>query len=218
MSTKIWVARRFPVARTTDFLDFCDAAIMEKVVKKVKDVTASYLDTYAALKDRLDAHLAYCTKEEKKKCPKWHERHVRFQVYMREAIEAAKSMERSFLYDIECGVRMWFYRGKVYAIPWGDFHNRIEWPEWAEDYHFQNQTDAPEDLKPGEFKRRGTMWEKIYLDNPDHRQLNYDIISLRAGQSFGSQMKLEKLVVPEYEKARRKAWDESRADWELADV
>ncbi len=215
MSTKIWVARRFPVARITDFCDFCDDAFMEKVVKKIKDVTASYLDTYDALRDRLAAHREYCTKEEKKKCPKWHERHVRFQVYMREAIEAAKSMERTFLYDIECGIRMWVHRGKVYAIPWGDFHHRIDdWPEWAEDYHYQNQTDPPEDLKPGEFKRRETMWEKLYLSNPNHRQLNYDIINLRWGQDFNSKVKLEKLVVPEYAKAQRKAWNRA----ELAEV
>jgi hypothetical protein len=210
MSTKIWVARRFPVARINEFCGLVDAAMTALVAKKVKEVMAAYLDTYEPLQKQLAAHRKYCSEEKKKKCPKWHEKHVRFQVYMHDALEGAKSLERTLLYDIECGIRMWVYRGKVYAIPWGDFNYQIDWPEWSEDYHYQNQTDPPEDIPWAEFKRRGTMWEKIYLSNPDHRQLNYDVINLRWGQDFNSKIKLERAVVPEYFAARERAWKKSR--------
>lgn len=200
MSTKIWVARRFPVSRINDFIDFCEETITQRVVEHIMKYMGLLKDTYGLLEKRVKAHQKFCS-ENNDECPEWHIRNCRFKAYMEGATEAAKSLQRTTIFDIECGLNMWFYRGKVYAIPWGDFSNGIDWPEWAEDYHYQNQTDEPEGLKPGEFARRGTMWDKVCLDDWNTRRMSHEIICLREGQSFESSIKLERLIVPEMSKA-----------------
>jgi hypothetical protein len=196
MSTKIWVARRFPVSKINDFIDFCNETFTQRVVEHVTKYMNALKPDYEPLRKRIEAHKKFCSKENEE-CPEWHMRNCRFKAYMAGAVEAGKSMQRTLIFDIECGINLWVYKRKAYVIPWGEFHSRVEWPEWAEDYHYQNQTDPPEDIPYAQFRKRGKVWDKVCLDDWNARRLSYDIISLREGQSYESSIKLEQIIVPE---------------------
>lgn len=46
------------------------------------------------------------------------------------------------------------------------FERRL--PKYAEEYHFQNQTDEPEDITRRAWKARERMWDRVYGEHNDH--------------------------------------------------
>lgn len=173
MSTKIYYAMRFPQDRLNDFLDWSRTEVL-KVVK-----------------ERLETLMADVSPEDLDECPErfrgegrliW-ERFKRMRNVMAICRDAANTSQRDPLFDIECGFHIWLHEGRFYAIPFAEPWIKevldADRPDWAEEYHYQNQTDKPDEVSEADWAERAAIWEEVCLKHFNTRRMFFEIVNCR---------------------------------------
>lgn len=85
-------------------------------------------------------------------------------------------------------VVIFFYEGDIYGIWYGSHHYKHLIMSIAEDFHYQNQTDAPENIPYEEFEARGKIWDKLIgWESVSLCGFTYDIIKENMLWSIDSQ-------------------------------
>lgn len=97
--------------------------------------------------------------------------------------EAADKM--AFEFNVSSSVMVFFHDGEIYLqfyYPghWGRSNKRYPdtvWSEWIEDFHYQNQSDQPEDVPESDWERRRRVWDEILGDYgiPSRAGLMYEM-------------------------------------------
>lgn len=199
MSTKIYEARRLPVRRVGEFIEFVDGEMMKPVLRHVRKLMAGvkpeFIDTF--LKEQYGIEKKNQAKEPKLENLK---RFAAFSAVLAEAKKAAASNEwngHSMVFDLNCGWSMWTRGGLAYMTPFGPqwlFRSPFKYPEWAEDYSYWNNTDRPEGVSQRAWDARGDMWDKVW---DRFRKFNFHIIDLLPPRHIESQTKLEMKLFPD---------------------
>lgn len=143
MSIKIYYAVRFPLANFTEGLDY----LHDRMLDNIKLVYHKLLKSIEIDKVSTD--------REKK-------------FYLIRLASTEPKIFQELLPD--GGWNIWIHKNYVYAIPFGAYiyYENIcdassNWPEWLEDFHYQNQSDPPEDIPEEEYEAREEIWEEICL-------------------------------------------------------
>ena len=91
-------------------------------------------------------------------------RYTQFDVIMDCCREAANSSRRDPIFDIECGWSVRLHSGNAYLTPYGEhtYRKGMRKPEYAEDFAYWNNTDAPDGMSPGRWDRRAKVWDKLF--------------------------------------------------------
>lgn len=146
MSTKIYYAARFPLANFTEGLDYLHDRMLDNIKHQ-------YNTLFKSIKK-----YGVNTNREKK-------------FHLRETAVKDKDLFQNFLPD--GGWNIWIHDNYVYAIPFGaeryygnlwNEDGNIDSPySWLEDFHYQNQADAPDNIPEEEYEERGEIWKKVCL-------------------------------------------------------
>jgi hypothetical protein len=137
MSWKIYVAWRVPVERLNEALD----AIREEMTKHFYEVWKMYADNLL------------------EKNPDMNPLERAYRVH---------KLFNTFTYDIHqpmaCGAAIRLDgEGYAYFEPYGPFRiaEKMEVPDWFEDFCYWNNTDEPEDMDEDEWESRREKWEEM---------------------------------------------------------
>ena len=151
MSTKIYVAARFPQERFPEALKLIHNAFLEKAH-----------ESYVEFVDAVDEERL--AKTHKLKIGSKRLQHMKMMVASKEAREMYQRSKMDFL---ACGFNAWFHEGMVYVIPWGmpgftDCLLQIAFvTEWMEEYGYWNSTDRPDDISEEEWNERSDTWTAV---------------------------------------------------------
>lgn len=210
MSTKIYQAYRAPAEYIVDLIDWgrdtMETAAMVWLERLMENIDPEKLG-------ECPEHIAGDPEGEKV----W-ERAKRLETVMELVKEEVKSPYKSVL-NINCGMNLWFYAGKVYMIPIGERFIVEELdkslPEWLEDYSYWNNTDPPEEITDEQWRERGETWDQICTGKGraqhNARRLYHEVID--AGTSMGSfdlEWKMGKGDMWEWADKARKKHQEAR--------
>lgn len=94
--------------------------------------------------------------------------------------EDSKSPYKSGIYDLNCSVTLYQYQNRVLLLFFGSnaFNKIFKNLSMIEDFHYQNQTDEPEDIPVKEFRLRGKWWEKVMQDKtPAQSGLSFSLMT-----------------------------------------
>lgn len=155
MSTKIYQAFRAPQEHFREALEFLHGTLLSASVDNLK--------TWA---DGLDEEKI----KERYKIPA--EKSLRLEMRLHAIYETLADLYRSHKDDIlGCGFNIWFHSdGMVYFIPWGmpgitNSLDKVELPDFVEEYAYWNNTDPPEwaadDEGYARWEERGRVWEDV---------------------------------------------------------
>lgn len=196
MSTKIWVAWRVPASSLNDFLDAVRPQMFEAalgvVERLMKDVKPEAVDKHLAKKRAQHEGFGWKIKEGDYQRGGWIEMSYRNDVAF-EYIQRVRDHKGGYNL-IDCGLNVWLGGKYAYVIPWGppSFYSDLDLPEWAEDYHYQNQTDRPDDIPTKVWNERGRTWDSLiaYGQWGKHR-LMYSVVNMdriSGGSAYGEIM------------------------------
>lgn len=165
MSTKIWNAVRVPVGRYHEFL----AWLEKKTLPATRKVFRVAIDTVNIDKVLSDPTVAAELRLTKKPVYGLYDR---FEVaaYAMKAVHLSSS---PFTHgDPNLSVQAWFDSRHAHLILFGQHIPARSLPDYAEDFHYQNQTDAPNwarDYKYDEDPKSKTYGEMV-KEGPGHRR------------------------------------------------
>jgi hypothetical protein len=146
MSTKIWVAWRAPIIRINEVAEALRPLFLDRAYKVFRQIAL-------ALEERLDAE-----REQIRDIDVMEVTHR-----TRRFIVSANAKTVSNPFDISCGCQMYFDETYVYLIPYGFIDTQV--PDWFEDFHYQNQTDQPDDISDEEWKFRANKWKEVCFNH-----------------------------------------------------
>ena len=115
-------------------------------------------------------------------------------VILKALSESSQSNLRTFE-DIDCSMNLWIYRGKVYAILYGEHYlwDKFKPPKGVEDYAYWNNTDGPDDVSRRAWHARSKTWNKVCLDSDwDSSRMVHDVI--KCSKETGLYRVVEQLV------------------------
>ena len=192
MSTKIWTAWRCPINRFNDFIDITNRHMFEEAVVEFQRWMArtklGHIEAELAKKKAVYEKYKWPIKDEEWADGGWIQRSICFEAAWRVVVQLYTAKGGGYNV-LGCGLNVWLHVDKAYFIPWGppNFYFSLPVPEWAEDYHYQNQTDRPSEVPEDEWNARGVTWDAIigYNGWDDHR-LTYSVIDLDPGSGSTS--------------------------------
>lgn len=158
MSTKIYEAYRIPINKYNDFANWFKETGTKEMVKyfwniignmKPEDMCEIVLEHCDDTSDQYDAISA-----------------LLHHLYKEAVLPASTSNEKS---PVDPDFGFWaFPNGKyLYIIPnipqWMvyDLWSLGEYPEYAEDYSYWNNTDKPDEISNNEWRKRGRKWDEL---------------------------------------------------------
>jgi hypothetical protein len=161
MSTKIWIAYRIPKIRINEFIDIIHDAYMKAVADWIEKLMSAVEQT--ALEEFVNSKYAFMSFKADLSNPKI-ERQARIDFVLNH-IERASVLREKSIFDIDCGITLWLDRRYAYIIPQPPncTVDTIKFPEWVEDFHYQNQVDRPEEISEREWKARERKWDELCL-------------------------------------------------------
>jgi len=164
VSTKIYDAWRFPSPRLNDYLDWARSQVRTAIKERVEGLME-------ALKPEVIEGFGECPDHFKGGGEAIWERHKRMTYIMDCCREAAQTSHRDTLFDIEFGLNLWLHRGFFYVITIGEHWMaatlRDPPQHWVQEYHYQNQSDPPEDISPEDWDERRINWEAVCGGTPN---------------------------------------------------
>lgn len=102
-------------------------------------------------------------------------------------VELFKERNKSifFEFNIESSVVVYFHSTGIYLhffFPghFGNYSDRgffEKWGDWIEDFHYQNQTDKPDDISEGDWRHREEVFDDLFdhYDPPNRVGLIWEI-------------------------------------------
>lgn len=157
-----------------DYLDWARSQVGTAIKERVEGMMK-------ALKPEVIEGFGECPEHFKGDGEAIWERHKRMDYIMKCCREAAQASHRDPIFDIEFGLNVWLHEGFFYVITIGEHWMAAtlrEPPHWVEEYHYQNQTDRPEDIDPENWEERRVNWEAVCCASPSNhndRRLFFEI-------------------------------------------
>lgn len=199
MSTKIYEAWRIPSNRLRSFLDIVRKRVIKNVSYQIGVVMGEVDPT--KLKEKVEGYRKGWEKDGGK-MPAWVEKGVWTEMAMDLCELASAKSERDLVAALDCGFNIWILGKFAYLIPWGERYlfEKVRWPKWAKDYHYQNSSDRPDDVSASEWRAREKMWDRLCLGGEaswnEHR-LCHEIVNFKPRESGPSRILFRRLRVPE---------------------
>lgn len=180
MSTKIYNGWRLNPNQVNSFL----AEVEEKMFVQLKQRMKQLMNSvkYEYVKQKLKEY-----DKDKDKDIELTERYIRFE-YVKQMQHKMHKESSSSLFNIQCGVCMFFSGKKIYAYSWGVFQD-IELSPQFEEYSYWDNTDEPEHISRRSWTIRGKNWDKAL----DQHRLTYDVYH---PDDYMSQGKLDIAIFP----------------------
>lgn len=192
MSTKIYHAWRCRPREFPAVLAQFHAKAFEYAAKEIRDTIKRTR--------KADIEREYAKFLKRDKLPHSAARRKMFPVRL--ALLAAKAASKSPFKaepcDIDVALNVWFHKGHVYFVGYGDcwnkFHDFV--PAGAEEYGYYNNTDAPAHLTDRQWAARGKTWDEIIDKGWDTERLTHVIID--ADKETGL-YELAKILLPKHD-------------------
>jgi hypothetical protein len=184
MSTKIWAAWRFSPTHLNEFLDhirtnmwaaymehvrnhliFVKPELVEEARRRHAEMTKTWGHNYRVVRHPLLDEVQY-----------------RWELLEKRYIFSSTHYRRTF-YGMDAGVNVWLHGRYIYVIPWGKSYDKgISDLEWCKDYHYQNQSDRPENITAAQWQSRSRTWNRVCLGDEsgtdwNDRRLCYTVVS-----------------------------------------
>lgn len=156
MSIKIWVAWRVPISRFGEATDIIHQQMEENFYQEFKALA----DLFWQKNLHLELKNAAMEIEDR-------------------LLLAEKKDCRDFVNIYSKGFEFFLEKRFVYIIPYGDWDIKI--PNWFKDFHYQNQTDRPEEISSREYKYREKVWKRIYIESLNDRSYVHRVVDPNAG-------------------------------------
>lgn len=179
MSTKIWAAVRIPASRLNEYIALCRAHSLDKFYQEA-DVLFNFMDFKKIVRDcRASPYLKKTTG-----------RIIRWRAVesMVEAYKKGSASSQRSLFAVDSGLNIWLNGEYAYIIP---VETSLPECDWSEDYHYQDQTDRPEDISEEEWESRSKKWDEVCLNDWNSTRLYHEIVSFSADGYFNSLWMLE---------------------------
>lgn len=194
MSTKIYNARRVPVARLNAFIGIVRRAVLKRAAWQVGKVEIDRV----ALKAKVDGYNDRWRKDGQEP-PVWLERSLWTEAALDVCEAASAKPERDLVAALDCSLNVWIYGRYAYIIACGEeyLYEKVRYPRWAEDYSYWNNTDAPDGITQRAWDERGKVWHRVCLGRWNEDRLNHSIVDLRPGSSRESRDQILRIRVPE---------------------
>ena len=189
MSTKIYYARKFPLEKLAEFMAFVRPEMFKRIGQEIEKLMAGVESSY------VEAELA------KNLCAPEREESVKRTIRFLKAQELIrwrrpeKADPGYPLYSVDCGWNIYLFKGNCYAYVWGHekLHNDIEYPEWAEDYAYWNNTDRPDEITDEEWNARGDTWHEILDCRQEYaRRLQYVVFDTSFSHAYISLTEMQR--------------------------
>jgi len=100
--------------------------------------------------------------------------------------------------DMECGWNIFLHDGECFATAWGwtRFLDNVEFPEWAKDYCYWNNTDPLDGFEDGdgfvEWQARGEKWDEVLGGFEWERRLILEIFNTELSRAHVSLTELQR--------------------------
>jgi len=168
MSTKIWTAWKIPSNKLNDFLESTRADMWESYIKHIKILLSTIQeDEYLPILEKRKDSLYYKGENEEAVRAMWD--------CLEKKMKEASISYQDSMYAVDSGWRV-FYDGKfTYLAPFGrDYKYTV--PDYAIDYHYQNQCDKSKEVSSHQWGARCRTWDRIWLKNKHPNMLLYYIV------------------------------------------
>jgi len=179
MSTKIWKAYRVPIGKLNEFFSLVEGPTLTGFYERL-DYLMKSEGLLKLAKERRKLEEEVLAERDGALPAWWHSDPMyleeRWQILQGEMKKASLSIEHHFA-DVDASFNVWLYGKYAYLIPYGKVCYPNPMPEWVEDYHYQDQTDRPEDISPQAWRARREMWDKVCLDDWDATRMVHHIIN-----------------------------------------
>jgi hypothetical protein len=187
MSTKIWQAWRLPKTKLNEFLLMTRTATMEKFYGQLDDWM--WCASKEEAKKRREAAAEKVKAKNDGVLPSWwyddDETYLRERWRMvQERIKEASVSPKRMFHDADASLNIWIDGRYAYVIPYGEVALHSPWPDWLEDYHYQNQTDRPEEITARQWTARKRAWDRIALDDWNATRLEHSLISFSKREAW----------------------------------
>lgn len=160
MSIKIWTAWRVPLTRLNEACDALHQEMLEQAY------------------DRFSRLIASCHRDNP---------HLNI-------LEIEDRMELLLLKEklVDCGFQLYVDASFAYLVPYGNFSfcslrgargEAQRLPEWFQDYHYQDQTDRPDEISAEEYQARGEKWGELQ-GGPILRSFTHQVVSSATYSGF----------------------------------
>lgn len=195
MSTKIYEARCFPLARLNDFIDFIRAKTFAKILWRARLLIRAVNPEAELVK----AWRGIESSGEMTRTQRWY-------FVKAQAKESSLKSERDPFFCLDASWALWVSDGHVYAIPYGEEWTRrgIVYPKWAKDFCYFNNTDRPRGVSERDWDFRAKRWDLVNCGEgtSSHRArlLVYEIVDFK---SFGGIVDLDLAVLPFHKRRNR---------------
>lgn len=216
MSTKIWYARRFPLEKLAEFMAWVRPKTLEVIATKMQEVMDAVTQEY--IKEKLTG-MEPLPDDAPVSVRKMREDHYRFykaeklirhrhrekvmvpstdlggQEYMKEIMDDG----RPFI-DMDCGWNIFLHDGECFATAWGwtRYLDDFEFPEWAEDYCYWNNTDPLDGYEEGEkfeeWQARGAKWDEFLDGREFEKRLVLEVFNTEMGRAHVSLTELQRYM------------------------
>ena len=168
MSTKIWTAVRVPIPKLNEYLKLCRAETMKQVFEQAEwQITKMDWD---AARVEAEADIAKSKYREIEQVT----RRYALRMLAEEYRKSSTNFERR-IFDVDSSVNIWLDDKFAYIIPYGK--TVLAEIKYAEDYHYQNQVDKPENVSNREWKAREKKWDEVALDDWNATRLQHEFVS-----------------------------------------
>ena len=165
MSIKIWEAYKVPVDKLNDFLiesrHIGNCKLKETLVHSLKGVL-----TDEFIKEQKEHYKDIEDEEKQKRAILWKAANDFFNLVSQSAY-----LKNGF----ESSLNVWLDGNYAYIIPYNISYNDIL-PDYAVDYHNQEQVGRPENISEDEYEARHLVWEKLCLNDWNATRLTYKIV------------------------------------------
>lgn len=166
MSTKIWVAYKLKDPNTLwDFVRDVKKQAITIVEKKLLGCEEWLLDSVDINSEEYKKELQLAIKFEREDPEKTARQNVIDKKMKKLYGESCASLYRDE-FDFDVSINFRENKGDIYLIPNCDMQMRnvldfLKDDERLEDFHYQNQTDPPDDIPYEEYQKRGEIWNEI---------------------------------------------------------
>ncbi len=184
MSTKIWKAVRVPIRRLNEYLVACHPPTLVRFHNKMDDqmkfVTAEEVGEMAR---------RYLNGGEDEQTTERIILSCKIRVLTNKYREAARQSERNYL-DVEAGLNIWQDGRYAYIVPIG--RAELADADYAVDYHYQDQTDRPENITARQYAARERKWEQLCLKDHNAIRLYHAVVDFSNPMPLDAIMEVEK--------------------------
>ena len=158
MSTKIYNGARLPKIDMQELLKFCKELQKKFEQAKYVGIRSSFAERFIRVLDRESMKSAEKVDFKKIRADTWNR-------FTDSIMQADMKKQRHPWDDFETSAVFFPMKDKVLAIFYGDNKEMLDiWEKNVEDYHYQDQSDRPEDVDAKGWKARKSDWDEVLLN------------------------------------------------------